>query len=684
MATGSHIFRGVNRSFNIVKIPASGNCLFLSVAYYWENVIDETVALELRKMVVSFVSEHWDNYGDALSVVLTHRSTVIHSARQYAAYMNTSGVYGGEDEIVAMSQILPATITIHFRERPHDSPRVYNPGQRLSISLLFSGHLDHGHYEVLLPVTNKRDDLLVPSVDNVGMCTNITNTCDLHTDVTSPSHSPVTDEHLQTPDFHGNEHEFIELEIKHGIVQITEALSYLHNSEHLVHCNICPQSILLTRKGSWKLMGFGFAEKIKDGKEGCTGQAWTTKNPKMAQPDLNYMAPEIQINKKCTPLSDMFSVGMVICAIYNQGKSLINAEHNPSLYVKQLDQMQETFGVLAHKMPLQLVEPVEKMINKDIRYRPTAQLFSLLKYFNDPVVISLHGMDMCDRRDPVQRVEAYSSLSQVVPNIPRKMLYNNVLPELFNECKCLDSMVYALPTLITIIDYATRADYIDVIMPEFRAILANTKPVQATVYILNKLDIILTKSPIDEIKGEVLPFVFNTLDSSSLQAQEAALGAIGVIKEYLDDNILRKVVLPKAKSLFFRSNNVKIRINALTCIDHLLDSLDKMLILDNILPFLANISAQDPDVIMSVVVNFTSMLLQFTSLMEVLREMLEQVDKQRRDKMKLETVTLPVPPRGSLKMMNSDNESDEALGLGSHQAIILETQRAQQIQKVKT
>ncbi|XP_035826101.1 SCY1-like protein 2 [Aplysia californica] len=98
----------------------------------------------------------------------------------------------------------------------------------------------------------------------------------------------------------------------------------------------------------------------------------------------------------------------------------------------------------------------------------------------------------------------------------------------------------------------------EIIMPEFRAILGNTKPVQATVYILNKLDIVLSKSPLDEIKGEVLPFVFNTLDSSSLQAQEAALGAIGVIKEYLDDNILRKVVLPKAKSLFFRSSNVKV------------------------------------------------------------------------------------------------------------------------------
>ncbi|BFZ16293.1 hypothetical protein BsWGS_19332 [Bradybaena similaris] len=338
----------------------------------------------------------------------------------------------------------------------------------------------------------------------------------------------------------------------------------------------------------------------------------------------------------------------------------------------------------------------------------------MLKYFNDPVVISLHGMDMHDRRDPAQRVEAYASLSQVVPNIPRKIMYGYVLPEILIECKCADSIIFALPTLITIIDYAPRADYIDIIMAEFRAILANTKPVQATVYILSKLDIILTKSPLDEIKGEVLPFVFNTLDSSSLQAQEAALGAVGVIKEFLDDNILRKVVLPKAKSLFFRSTSVKIRVNALTCIDHLLDSLDKMLILDNILPFLANIPGQDPDVIMSVVGIYKHMLSdkkfglthnliatkvmpnliphtvnpglnmeQFGSLMEVLREMLEQVDKQRRDKMKQETVSLPVPPRGSLKMVSGENGSDDNL-TSSHQAILLESTRSQQLQKTKT
>lgn len=44
------------------------------------------------------------------------------------------------------------------------------------------------------------------------------------------------------------------------------------------------------------------------------------------------------------------------------------------------------------------------------------------------------------------------------------------------------------------------------------------------------------------------------------------------------------------------------RINALTCIDTVLDSLDKMIILDEVLPFLMDITlGQDAKIVMAVV-----------------------------------------------------------------------------------
>ena len=59
----------------------------------------------------------------------------------------------------------------------------------------------------------------------------------------------------------------------------------------------------------------------------------------MAQPDLDYIAPEIQLEtgKGNTYLCDMFSLGMTICAIYNNGQSLIQANHSTSGYAKRIE-----------------------------------------------------------------------------------------------------------------------------------------------------------------------------------------------------------------------------------------------------------------------------------------------------------------------------------------------------------
>jgi len=38
-------------------------------------------------------------------------------------------------------------------------------------------------------------------------------------------------------------------------------------------------------------------------------------------------------------------------------------------------QMDDIFGEVVQSMPVQLVEPVERMINRDVRYRPTMQYF---------------------------------------------------------------------------------------------------------------------------------------------------------------------------------------------------------------------------------------------------------------------------------------------------------------------
>lgn len=42
------------------------------------------------------------------------------------------------------------------------------------------------------------------------------------------------------------------------------------------------------------------------------------------------------------------------------------------------------------------------------------------------------------------------------------------------------------------------------------------------------------------------------------------------------------------------------KLNALACLDRLLDSLDKMIILDEVIPFMTEITCSDVDIVMSV------------------------------------------------------------------------------------
>lgn len=57
----------------------------------------------------------------------------------------------------------------------------------------------------------------------------------------------------------------------------------------------------------------------------------------MGQPDLDFTAPEVQMSSTCSPQSDMFSLGLLITCLYNNGKSLVDANLSATNYSKQLE-----------------------------------------------------------------------------------------------------------------------------------------------------------------------------------------------------------------------------------------------------------------------------------------------------------------------------------------------------------
>lgn len=128
---------------------------------------------------------------------------------------------------------------------------------------------------------------------------------------------------------------FEAIEIKCGILQLSDALSFLHDTARILHGNVCPDSVYVTDHGLWKLAGFTFSSDAKGTVRAsyithpvCDGSVplqndypchpWTKKLPAAIQPDLDFQAPEYFIpgQKTVTSAADVFSLGVLICWLY--------------------------------------------------------------------------------------------------------------------------------------------------------------------------------------------------------------------------------------------------------------------------------------------------------------------------------------------------------------------------------
>ena len=54
------------------------------------------------------------------------------------------------------------------------------------------------------------------------------------------------------------EYEFHPVEVKYGLLELAEGLSFLHNGVRMLHGNLIPGNVIINRNGEWKLVGFNF------------------------------------------------------------------------------------------------------------------------------------------------------------------------------------------------------------------------------------------------------------------------------------------------------------------------------------------------------------------------------------------------------------------------------------------
>lgn len=115
-----------------------------------------------------------------------------------------------------------------------------------------------------------------------------------------------------------------DVEIKYGLMQLSEGLGFLHSDVKLLHRNICPESIIVNHQGAWKIFGFDYCvvnQNPHDAKPFWPFSEYNSTWHALTQPSLEFMSPEAALISNHSAASDIYSLGNNIFGFFN----LLNA-----------------------------------------------------------------------------------------------------------------------------------------------------------------------------------------------------------------------------------------------------------------------------------------------------------------------------------------------------------------------
>ncbi|KAF0899646.1 hypothetical protein E2562_020834 [Oryza meyeriana var. granulata] len=375
------------------------------------------------------------------------------------------------------------------------------------------------------------------------------------------------------------------LEIKHGLLQVSETLDFLHNNAHLAHRAISPETVFITSSGSWKLGGFGFALSVDQ----ATGSLTSTQQFHYSdydvedtalplQPSLNYTAPELvrSGDSKVGSACDIFSFG---CLAYHlvARRPLLDCHNNVKMYMNSLTYLtSEAFS----NIPADLMVDLQRMLSVDVASRPSAMVFTGSSFFRDDTRLrALRFLDHLLERDNMQKTEFLKALSDMWKDFDSRVLRYKVLPPLCAELRNMVMQPMILPMVLTIAESQDKGDFelstLPALVPVFTSASGET-----LLLLVKHADLIINKATQEHLISHVLPMLVRAYDDTDPRLQEEVLRRTVPLSRQLDVKLLKQSVLPRVHGLALKTTVAAVRVNALRCLGDLVPSLDKEGILE--------------------------------------------------------------------------------------------------------
>ncbi|KAF2842362.1 ARM repeat-containing protein [Patellaria atrata CBS 101060] len=457
--------------------------------------------------------------------------------------------------------------------------------------------------------------------------------------------------------------EIDELEIQKGLLQIGKGLEFLHESAGLVHANLTPDAIFVNAKSDWKISGLGFASPPDNSTTPTSVIPISLSEvlnhdprlPRSVQLNLDYTSPDFVMDTNISSAADMFSLGLLIIALYNSPhKSPLESNGSPSTYKRLFSSSsnvpsQHNNFLSAQPLPRALVTGLlPRLITRRPAQRMNAREFQQADYFDNILVSSIRFLDSLPAKTPNEKSQFMRGLPRILNQFPKSVLEKKVLPALLEEMKDRELLSLVLQNVLKIINVlpSSKRAFSEKVIPRLREIFlgagsAKDKTAEkenlkeaGLMVLLENMGVIAENSSGKEFKDDILPLINLALESPTHSLIDAALKTLADVLPVLDFSTIKNELFPVIATVFAKTSSMGIKIRGLEALNVLcggtngtatpqgdgLDGvvagkpkpkpsssaiLDKYTVQEKVVPLLKGIKTKEPAVMMAALDVFT-------------------------------------------------------------------------------
>ncbi|KAJ5655579.1 hypothetical protein N7507_007529 [Penicillium longicatenatum] len=385
--------------------------------------------------------------------------------------------------------------------------------------------------------------------------------------------------------------EIDELEIQKGLLQVAKGLEFLHESAGLVHGNLNPDAIYINAKSDWKISGLGFAgpsdsSETKSSLPPLAVSEVLYQDPRLpssVQLNMDYTSPDFALDSNVSPAADLFSLGLIIIALYNSPHaSPIQAHANLSTYKKLLSSSSTTPSqsnnfLCSSPIPRNVLSQVlPRLITRRPAQRMNAREFQQSPYFDNVLVSTIQFLESLPTKNASEKSQFLRGLQRVLPDFPASVLERKVLGVLLDEMKDRDLLPLILHNVFGILQRIPngRRAFPEKIIPRLKEVFGtvpgkssaqerDSKKDAGLMVVLENMKLVAENCSGLEFKDDILPLIKLGLDSPTHSLVDASIKSLPVFLPVLDFSTVKNEVFPPIASTFSRTSSLAIKVRGL-------------------------------------------------------------------------------------------------------------------------